>query len=172
MTNIKKAQADGDSLGGTVEFIIDGLPARLGDPIYEKLSAKLANAMFSIPSVKGFEIGEGFAATKMYGSEHNDSFIYDASLEKITLGSNHCGGILGGITTGTRVNGRVAFKPTPSILKPQNTVDLKGQEQIFKLPEGSRHDPCTAIRGVIVVEAMCALVVADALLMNRSSRLD
>ncbi len=168
MTNIKKVQAEGDSLGGMVEFIIDGLPAGLGDPVYEKFSANLAQAMFSIPSVKGFELGEGFAAAKMRGSEHNDGYFYDNKTGKIDLTSNHCGGILGGITTGTRIEGAVAFKPTPSIYKPQKTVDVGGCEQVFKLPEGSRHDPCTAIRGVMVVEAMCVLVVADALLMQQS----
>ena len=172
MANIKKAQIDGDSLGGIVGFVIDGLPSSLGDPVYEKFSANLANAMFSIPSVKGFELGEGFTTAKMRGSEHNDAFICDAKTGKITLASNHCGGTLGGITTGTRVNGRVAFKPTPSIRKPQKTIDTNYQEQVFKLPKDSRHDPCTAIRGVIVVEAMCNLVIADALLMNQSLKLD
>jgi chorismate synthase len=165
---IKTALKGDDSLGGVVEFVATGLEPGLGDPVYQKLEAKLANAMMSIPASKGFEIGEGFAAAAMKGSEHNDEFI--AAEDAITK-TNHAGGTLGGISTGMPLVGRVAFKPTSSIRKPQMTIDLEGKAQSFELPKGSRHDPCVAIRAVPVVEAMAKLVLADALLMNRSARL-
>ncbi len=166
MAAITAAKEEGDSLGGIVEFLVLNMPVGLGDPIYEKLEANLAKAMMSLPATKGFEIGEGFAATRMKGSTHNDEF----STKRITS-TNHAGGTLAGISTGMPLMGRVAFKPTSSINKVQNTVDDQGQQQKFKLPEGSRHDPCVAIRAVPVVSAMCSLVIADALLMNRSCKL-
>lgn len=160
---LEHAKASGDSLGGVVQFSVKNLPCGLGDPVYEKLEANLAKAMMSLPASKGFEIGEGFKAATMQGSVHNDNFVDQ---------TNHAGGTLGGISTGMPLVGRVAFKPTSSIQKPQKTLDLEGNEQVFQLPEGSRHDPCVAIRAVPVVYAMCALVVADALLMHRASRLE
>ena len=163
---INKVKAEGDSVGGVVEFVADNLPVGLGDPVYEKLSANLAKAMMSIPAAKGFEIGEGFNAAKMQGSKHNDLFT---SLDR-TL-TNYAGGVLGGITTGMQLIGRVAFKPTPSIFKGQKTVDIEGRKCNLQLPEGSRHDPCVAVRAVPVVEAMCMLVVVDALLLHKSVRL-
>jgi len=166
MAAIDEAKQQGDSLGGVVEFKAEKLPAGLGDPIYEKLEANLAKAMMSLPASKGFEIGEGFNAASMTGSDHNDEFNTDK-----TTTSNHAGGTLGGISTGMPLIGRVAFKPTSSINKAQNTVDLSGKEATFKLPEGSRHDPCVAIRAVPVVEAMLQIVLADALLLNRASKL-
>lgn len=167
MTAITAAKDEGDSLGGVVEFLVLNMPVGLGDPIYEKLEANLAKAMMSLPATKGFEIGEGFAATRMQGSEHNDEF---SATNNITR-TNHAGGTLAGISTGMPLIGRVAFKPTSSIKKEQNTIDNQGKEQKFKLPEGSRHDPCVAIRAVPVVGAMCSLVIVDAILMNRSSQL-
>jgi chorismate synthase len=167
---IERAKATGDSLGGVVEFVVPNLPVGLGDPIYEKLEAKLAHAMMSLPASKGFEVGEGFGASRMQGSEHNDAFV-SIDDDKPTQ-TNHAGGTLGGISTGMPLIGRVAFKPTSSIKKPQDTVDLEGNKQVFKLPEGSRHDPCVAIRAVPVVQAMCALVLVDSLLMNRCARLE
>jgi chorismate synthase len=161
---IEKAKAEGDSLGGVVEFTIRGLPAGLGEPVYRKFESMLAAAMLSIPATKGFEIGEGFEAARMRGSTHNDAFISTGK-----SATNHAGGTLGGITTGMEVRGRVAIKPTSSIMKPQSTVDLDGKEAEFQLPQGSRHDPCVAIRAVPVVEAMAALVTADALLMTQGS---
>ncbi len=161
---IDQAKEDGDSLGGVVEFYVSNLPVGLGDPVYEKLEASLAKAMMTLPATKGFEIGEGFDAARMSGSEHNDAF--SASSDQLTS-TNHAGGTLGGISTGMPLVGRVAFKPTSSIKKPQNTVDFEGNKKTFTLPEGSRHDPCVAIRAVPIVSAMCALVLADALLMNR-----
>ena len=166
---IKAVKEMGDSVGGVVEFIATGLPVGLGDPVYEKLEANLAKAMLSLPATKGFEIGEGFAASSMTGSGHNDPFI--SSDNVIHTETNHAGGTLGGISTGMPLYGRVAFKPTSSIKKPQKSVTIQGEAAEFKLPEGSRHDPCVAIRAVPVVEAMCALVLADALLMNRLVKL-
>jgi len=164
MDCIESAKENGDSLGGIVEFMIQNLPVGLGDPIYEKLEANLSKALMSLPATKGFEIGEGFNAVLMTGSEHNDEFSDDP--QQLTK-TNHAGGTLGGISTGMPLIGRVAFKPTSSIKKEQKTVNFEGKAQTFKLPQGSRHDPCVAIRAVPIVEAMCAIVLADALLMNR-----
>lgn len=169
MDNILKAKEAGDSLGGVVAFMAEGLPVGLGDPVYEKLEANLAKAMLSIPASKGFELGEGFHAASLFGSAHNDAFMVDGSIVKTA--TNHAGGTLGGISTGMPLWGKVVFKPTSSINKPQKTVDIHGHETQFQLPEGSRHDPCVAVRAVPVVDAMCALVLADALLMNRCSML-
>lgn len=166
---LEEALQDGNSLGGVIEFCIDNLPAGLGDPIYEKLEANLAHAMLSIPASKGFEIGRGFKAADMKGSEHNDLYINEDG--KTGLASNNAGGTLGGISTGAPIVGSVAFKPTSSIRIPQETVTLKGEQVTFALPEGSRHDPCLAFRAVPIVEAMAALVVADSLLMQRCARL-
>ncbi len=165
MKNISAAKEAGDSVGGIVQFMATGLPMGLGDPIYEKLEANLAKAMLSLPASKGFEIGEGFDASQMSGSAHNDQFV--ATQQTIQTQTNHAGGTLGGISTGMPLSGRVAFKPTSSIQRPQQTLDLTGAPAVFKLPEGSRHDPCVAIRAVPVVDAMTALVLVDALLMNR-----
>lgn len=162
---IEQVKAEGDSLGGIIEAIGFNLPTGLGDPVYEKLEANLAKAMLSIPATKGFEIGSGFQAAAMKGSDHNDQFIVNKQGE-ITKASNLAGGTLGGISTGMPLIIRVPFKPTSSIRKPQKTVDTLGQEKEFRLPEGSRHDPCVTIRAVPIVEAMMALVLADALLMN------
>lgn len=155
----------GDSIGGVVMFVATGVPVGLGDPVYEKLDARLAFAMLGIPACKGFELGEGFASATRLGSEMNDCFVVENG--SISPSSNHAGGTLGGISTGLPLYGRVAFKPTPSIFKPQPTVDRHGNPAIFELPAGSRHDPCVAIRAVPVVEAMCLVVLADALLMNK-----
>ena len=161
---LEKAKKEGDSLGGVVEFVAS-VPAGLGDPIYEKLEAKLAHAMLSIPASKGIEVGSGFSSASMQGSEHNDLFVMENGVKTKT---NHAGGTLGGISTGMPLKGRVAFKPTSSIRKGQETLDLKGEKSTFILPEGSRHDPCVAIRAVPVVEAMLSLVLVDSFLLNRS----
>ena len=162
-----QALQEKDSLGGVVEAMAFNVPAGWGDPIYEKLEANLAKAMLSLPASKGFEIGAGHAAAGMRGSQHNDLFCTEEG--SIRLSSNHAGGTLGGISSGMPIVIRVSFKPASSIGKEQSTVDILGQPQTFVLPEGSRHDPCVAIRAVPVVEAMVALVLVDAMLMNRSA---
>jgi chorismate synthase len=166
---IEQVKAEGDSLGGVVEFVAFSLPVGLGDPIYEKLEANLAHAMMSLPATKGFEIGSGFGAVTMLGSKHNDTFIQ--SEDKIKTETNHAGGTLGGISTGMPLVGRVAFKPTSSIMKPQMTVTRSGESSSFNYPLGSRHDPCVAIRAVPIVEAMAALVLVDAILLNRCAKI-
>lgn len=166
---IDKAKAEGDSLGGVVEFVAFSVPAGLGDPVYEKLEANLAHAMMSLPATKGFEIGSGFRSVIMKGSQHNDSFVNDNG--KVLTQTNHAGGILGGISTGMPIIGKVAFKPPSSIMKAQETLTVSGEDISYQLPKGSRHDPCVAIRAVPIVEAMVALVLVDAILLNRCSRL-
>ncbi len=166
---IEKVKDDGDSLGGVVEFYAFGVPVGLGDPVYEKLEANLAQALMTLPATKGFEIGSGFSSVRMLASEHNDLFSNEK--DKIETKTNYAGGTLGGISSGMPIVGRVAFKPTSSIKKPQATLTRSGERSSFKLPEGSRHDPCVAIRAVPVVEAMVALVLVDAILMNRSVRI-
>lgn len=166
---VTQARESGDSIGGVVIFYARGLPAGLGDPVYEKLEAKLASAMLSIPACRGFEIGAGFAAASMRGSACNDIFVLEDG--GIRTATNNAGGTLGGISSGMPLYGRAAFKPTASIYTAQTTVDIAGNPAEFRLPEGSRHDPCVAVRAVPVVEAMCLTVLADALLMNRCSRL-
>lgn len=167
---LESTKNEKDSLGGIIACVAQ-LPTGLGDPIYHKLEAMLASAMLSIPATKGFEVGCGFEAARMKGSEHNDGFDID-NQGQIRTSSNHSGGTLGGISTGSQLFFRVAFKPTSSIKIPQQSVTLKNEKAVFQLPETGRHDPCVAIRGVPVVEAMTALVLADALLMNRSAQLD
>jgi chorismate synthase len=160
--SLKKAAEEGDSLGGIVEVHVTHLPAGLGDPIYLKIEALLAQAMLSLPACKGFEIGAGFAAARMRGSEHNDCFIAEGETQ-----TNHAGGILGGITNGMPLVFRVAFKPTSSIARRQKTVTLAGEPADFELPPGSRHDPCVVLRAASVVEAMTALVLIDTLLLKQ-----
>jgi len=155
---IKDAKNSKDSVGGSVLVKIKNLPIGLGEPIYYKLDAILADAMMSINGVKAVEIGEGVNATNLRGSQNNDQISKDGFL------SNHAGGILGGISNGEDVDIKIHFKPTPSIFQPLKTIDIYGNEKIFKL-EG-RHDPCIAIRGSIVAEAMACVVVADMLLLN------
>lgn len=171
LQTITMSKQNQDSVGGIVEFRAWGIPVGVGDPIYDKLEAKLASAMLSIPASKGFEIGEGFHATKMQGSTHNDLFITDKTTKQILTKTNHSGGTLGGISTGMPLIGRVAFKPTSSIKQSQHTIDVHGNQTVMQLPENARHDPCVAIRAVPVVEAMCAIVLVDALLQQRCSQL-
>ena len=167
---LQKTKEEKDSLGGIVSCIAY-VPKGLGDPVYCKLEAILASAMLSLPAAKGFEIGSGFAAARMKGSEHNDAF--DVSEEgSVFTTTNFAGGTLGGISTGSPLLFRVAFKPTSSIKKPQPTVNVQGEKVVLQLPETARHDPCVAIRAVPVIEAMTSLVLADALLMNSTSKLE
>ncbi len=166
---IEEVRACGDSIGGVVEFRTSKLPIGLGDPVYEKLEANLAKALLSLPATKGFEIGEGFKAAEMRGSQHNDLFAVVVGV--IEPSSNHAGGTLGGISTGLPLVGRVAFKPASSIKKPQETVTVTGTQTVLQLGDDARHDPCVAVRAVPVVEAMVALVLVDALLLNRIAKL-
>lgn len=166
---LEQMMADRDSAGGVVECLVTGLPAGIGEPVFEKLDARLAQAVMSIGAVKGFEIGDGFAASEARGSGNNDSFYIgsDGSVEKKT---NHAGGILGGMSDGSTVILRAAFKPTPSIASPQHTINRQ-KEEVETVIKG-RHDPIVVPRAVVVVEAMTAFTVADLLLCSMSSRLD
>jgi chorismate synthase len=170
MTRLEEIKTEGDSLGGIIEVATTPMPIGFGDPVYEKLEANLAKALLSLPATKGMEIGSGFQTARMKGSEHNDRFDVDHEGNVFTS-TNFAGGTLGGISTGMPLIFRVAFKPPSSIMKSQQTLNLHKEKKEFKLPEGSRHDPCVAIRAVPVVEAMTALVLADALLLNRCARL-
>jgi chorismate synthase len=161
---IKQAGADGDSLGGVIECVLRGVPAGLGDPVFDKLEADLAKAMLSLPATKGFEIGSGFGATKMKGSEHNDAF--EMRGEKVRTKTNRSGGVQGGISNGEDIIFRVAFKPTATIAREQETVTAAGQETT--LAARGRHDPCVLPRAVPMVEAMAVLVLCDHALRQRA----
>lgn len=160
--------ANCDSAGGIIECQVKNLPSGIGEPVFQKLDACLAQAMFSIGAVKGFEIGDGFAVTSSCGSENNDEFYIEN--EKICKKTNHAGGVLGGISDGSTFIFRTAFKPTPSIAKPQNTVTSEGENTILSIH--GRHDPIIVPRAIVVVEAMTSLTLIDLLLMNMSSRLE
>ncbi len=163
--HLAEASKRGDSCGGTVECVVHGLPAGVGDPVFDKLDAGVARAIMSIGAVKGVEIGDGFCAAEMYGSENNDSFfISDGKPEKIT---NHSGGVLGGISDGSDFVVRAAFKPTPSISAEQNTVNRNGED--IKIRIKGRHDPVIVPRAVVVVEAMTAITIADMMLKNMTA---
>jgi len=155
---ILKAKNAHDSVGGVAQVRIENLPVGLGEPLYYKLDAVLADAMMGINAVKAVEIGDGLQSVRVHGSENNDP------LRSGGFGSNHSGGILGGISNGDDVCLNVYFKPTPSIFREQQTVTTEGDEVDFALK--GRHDPCVAVRGSVVCEAMAALVVADMLLLN------
>jgi chorismate synthase len=158
---VERARKDGDSVGGCVRVVARGVPPGLGEPVFDKLDADVAKAMMSIPAVKGVEIGSGFAGTLMTGSEHNDLF-YQRPDGTIGTRTNRSGGIQGGISNGEAVTARIAFKPTATIMRPQDTVDREGNATVLQ-PKG-RHDPCVLPRAVPIVEAMMALVLADHLL--------
>ncbi|MDV0446268.1 Chorismate synthase [Methanosarcinaceae archaeon Ag5] len=158
------ARENKDSLGGIVEGRISGVPAGLGEPVFDKLDADLAKAVMSIGAVKGFEIGDGFTAANATAAQFNDKFMYDG--KDIVTKTNHAGGILGGISTGMEIRFRAAVKPTPSIACPQETVDLKSGKNTTIEIKG-RHDPVIAPRLVPVAEAMAAIVILDHLMRNR-----
>ena len=157
---IKQARKEGDSLGGVVEVVARGMPAGLGEPVFDKLDAQLAGALLSLPACKGFEIGSGFKGTSMTGSEHNDPFYVDSG--RVRTRTNNSGGVQGGISNGENLLIRAAFKPTATIAKEQDTVNKFGEETTIK--GRGRHDPCVLPRAVPMVEAMVALVLCDDLL--------
>ena len=196
---ILSLREQGDSAGGVVECLVEGLPAGIGEPVFDKLDASLAKAVMSIGAVKSVEIGDGIEASKNLGSENNDAFFlmeendceskeqnYDSEergshsismaegsksfMGSLRKGSNHSGGILGGMSDGSTIRIRASFKPTPSISKPQQTVNEAGEEITIAIK--GRHDPTVVERANVVVEAMTALTVLDAMLENLSARLD
>ncbi len=164
MRTIEQARAEGDSLGGVIECVVRRIPPGLGDPVFDKLEADLAKAMLSLPASKGFEIGSGFSAAKMKGSEHNDAF--EIREGKIRTKTNRSGGVQGGISNGEDIFLRVAFKPTATIARAQQTVTSSGEETT--LSARGRHDPCVLPRAVPMVEAMAALVLCDHFLRQRA----
>lgn len=155
---IRQARSEGDSVGGIICCVVQGLPPGLGEPIFDRLEADLAKAMLSLPATKGFQIGSGFAGTRLRGSQHNDPFALDPSGTIITT-TNHSGGVQGGISNGQPILFWTAFKPTATIAKTQQTVDCHGNPT--ELAARGRHDPCVLPRAVPIVEAMTALVLAD-----------
>ena len=165
---LKECMENYDSVGGVIECRIEGLPAGIGDPVFEKLDANLAKALLSIGSVKAFEIGEGTNASLLKGSENNDAFYLENG--NVKKSSNHSGGTLGGISDGAPLVMRAYIKPTPSIFSPQNTVTTNGEEVTINIK--GRHDPIIVPRAVVVVEAMAALTILDALMINMTAKLD
>lgn len=164
---VREARNAGDSLGGVVACTVRNCPLGLGDPVFDKLEATLAHAMMSIPACKGFEVGSGFRAPSMTGSEHNDIYYHDG--RRVRTRTNNSGGIQGGISNGEDINMRMAFKPTATILTPQNTID--DQMKNVLLRGRGRHDPCVLPRAVPIVEAMAWIVLCDHILRQRSCRL-
>ncbi|MEJ6796568.1 MAG: chorismate synthase [Flavobacteriales bacterium] len=164
---IKEVKKAGDSVGGVITGVAKNVPVGLGEPVFDKLHAEIGKAMLSINAVKGFEIGSGFGGTFLLGSEHNDEFI---SGEKgIETRSNNSGGIQGGISNGELIYFNVAFKPTATIIKKQNSVDKEGNQVVL---EGKgRHDPCVLPRAVPIVDAMLALTLVDHILRNKTAKL-
>lgn len=158
---ILDAQAQGDTVGGTITCAITGVPVGLGEPVFDKLEADLARAMMSLPASKGFEVGLGFESTKLFGSEHNDAFTSEGG--RVRTLTNRSGGIQGGISNGELIYFRVAFKPVSTIFKEQDSVNTEGEAVKVK-PKMGRHDPCVLPRAVPMVEAMATLVVMDHLL--------
>lgn len=166
---LEECMKNHDSSGGVIECIIDGMPAGIGDPVFEKLDANLAKAVFSIGAVKGFEIGDGFLASFSKGSENNDPFFYDEK-GNVCKKTNHAGGVLGGMSDGSPIVFRAAIKPTPSIFQKQETINRKGEN--IEIEIQGRHDPIIVPRAVVVVEAMAALTIVDLLFSNMSAKLD
>jgi len=162
---IMQARKDGDSLGGVVNLLVNNVPAGLGAPVFDRLEADLAKAMLSLPATKGFEIGSGFAGTRLRGSLHNDAFATDENGEITTL-TNNSGGVQGGISNGQPITCRIAFKPTATIAATQQTVNTAGEN--VELEAKGRHDPCVLPRAVPLVEAMAALVIFDHWLLQKT----
>ena len=157
-----------DSIGGIIECQITGMPVGIGETVFDKLDAELSKAIMSIGSVKGFEIGDGFEAANLRGSENNDDFIcVDGKVAKET---NHSGGVLGGMSDGSAIVFRAAIKPTPSISQPQKTVNTAGEN--IEIAISGRHDPVIVPRAVVVVESMAAITLTDLLMQNMTSRIE
>ena len=165
---LEECMKNQDSAGGIIECRIKNVPAGLGNPVFEKLDAVLAEAVMSIGAVKAVEIGDGIQVSAMKGSEDNDGFHMENG--QITKNSNHAGGIMGGMSDGSEIILRAAIKPTPSISQPQNTVTDSGEETSLEIH--GRHDPVIVPRAVVVVESMCALAIVDALFSNMTSQMD
>lgn len=163
---VRELMVEKDSSGGTIECVVDGLKAGFGEPVFDKLDANLAKAIFSIGAVKGFEIGDGFKVAESRGSENNDEFISENG--NVTKSTNHSGGILGGISDGSQIVFRAAFKPTPSIAREQKTVDNSGNETEIEIH--GRHDPLIVPRAVVVAESMAKLVIVDEIMDGMRSR--
>ena len=165
---IDQARRDRDSLGGIIESVARNVPVGLGEPVFDKLKADLAKAMMSLPATMGFQIGSGFDGITMTGSEHNDAFYVEHSdaAGRIRTRTNNSGGTQGGISNGEDIVFQIAFKPTATIGKPQQTVDIDGNE--VTLEASGRHDPCVLVRAPAIVEAMAALVLTDHLLRQRA----
>ena len=169
MELIEECRSRGDSLGGVVSCVIEGMPAGIGEPVFDKLDALLAHAVMTVGAVKAVEIGDGTLAAQAHGTENNDAFIPSPD-GGITKRTNHAGGILGGLSDGSPILLRASFKHTPSISSEQDTVTKDGQAA--KLIVHGRHDPVVVPRAVVVVESMCAITILDALLANMSARAD
>ncbi|HSQ97563.1 MAG TPA: chorismate synthase [Rickettsiales bacterium] len=163
---IEQVKNEGDSIGGIIQCFIKGCPVGLGEPVFDKLSAQLGKAMLSINAAKGFEFGEGFNCINFRGSTHNDEFVNENGI--ICTKTNRSGGIQGGISNGEEINFRVAFKPTATIFKEQDTINTKGEN--VKMTASGRHDPCVLPRAVPVVEAMTWLTLMDFYLLNLKNR--
>ena len=161
---VEAARKDGDSLGGIVTCAARGCPPGWGEPVFDRLEADLAKAVMSLPASKGFEIGSGFAGTDLRGSEHNDEFYVED--KRVRTRTNRSGGVQGGITNGETIYFRVAFKPTATILREQNTVNVRYEDTTIK--GRGRHDPCVLPRAVPMVEAMTALVLVDHALLHEA----
>jgi chorismate synthase len=164
IARIEEIKNLGDSIGGTVQCVITGVPVGLGEPIFDKLHAELGKAMLSINAVKGFEIGSGFSSLGMTGSEHNDVFLSNGETK-----TNHSGGIQGGISNGMPIDFRVAFKPVATIMQDQDSIDRDGKE--ITIEGKGRHDACVLPRAVPIVEAMAAIVLLDFYLRNKATHL-
>jgi chorismate synthase len=164
---VEEVRSQGDSVGGVIECVARGIPPGIGEPVFDKLEADLAKAMLSIPATKGFEIGSGFAATRMRGSQHNDPFEMRGG--KIRAATNNSGGVQGGISNGEEIYFRVAFKPTATIGHEQKTVTSSRRQT--RLAARGRHDPCVLPRAVPIVEAMAALVLCDHALRQRATKI-
>ncbi len=162
---IDRTRKNQDTVGGIITGIIKGVPAGIGEPVFDKLHADLGKAMLSINAVKGFDIGSGFEGINMFGSDHNDIFYKEG--EEIKTKTNYSGGVQGGISNGQDIYFRVAFKPVATIMKDQESIDIHGDKTIVK--GKGRHDPCVVPRAVPIVEAMAAIVVADHVLLNATA---